>query len=75
MGVSEDTSAAGDIAARKSDHLDIVLHPSLAARRADSGLSQIVFEHVALPEISLAEIDLSTQFLGRRLAAPLLISS
>ncbi|MFY0732641.1 MULTISPECIES: type 2 isopentenyl-diphosphate Delta-isomerase [Aurantimonas] len=75
MSVSGDTSAAGDIAARKSDHLDIVLHPSLAARRADSGLSQIVFEHVALPEISLAEIDLSTQFLGRRLAAPLLISS
>ena len=34
MSVSGDTPAAGDIAARKSDHLDIVLHPSLAARRA-----------------------------------------
>ncbi|MEF2551494.1 type 2 isopentenyl-diphosphate Delta-isomerase [Aurantimonas sp. A2-1-M11] len=75
MGIPRDIPAAGDIAARKSDHLDIVLHPTLAARRADSGFAQIVFEHVALPEISLADIDLSTQFLGRRLAAPLLISS
>jgi len=33
------------------------------------------FEHVALPEISLDEIDLSARFLGRTLSAPLLISS
>lgn len=64
-----------DIEGRKSDHLDIVLAPALAARRAPNGFDRIVFEHVALPEISLAEIDLSTSFLGRRLKAPLLISS
>ncbi|MEX6508863.1 type 2 isopentenyl-diphosphate Delta-isomerase [Jiella sp. M17.18] len=64
-----------DIADRKSDHLDIVLHPSVAARRASTGLDAVVFEHVALPELSLAEIDLSAAFLGRRLGAPLLISS
>ena len=33
------------------------------------------FEHEALPEIDLDEIDTSIDFLGRRLAAPLLISS
>jgi isopentenyl-diphosphate delta-isomerase len=31
--------------------------------------------HQALPEVALAEVDTSTQFLGHRLSAPLLISS
>ncbi len=64
-----------DIDTRKGDHLDIVLNPQLSPKRADSGFDAIVFEHVALPELSLAEIDLSTRFLGRALKAPLLISS
>ncbi|HEX2018844.1 MAG TPA: type 2 isopentenyl-diphosphate Delta-isomerase [Aurantimonas sp.] len=69
------SQAGADIRARKSDHLDIVLAPTLESSRRASGLERVVFEHVALPELSLTEIDLSTQFLGRRLAAPLLISS
>lgn len=75
--VAEQPGAApsGGIEARKSDHLDIVLAPALAARRAPNGFDRIVFEHVALPEIALADVDLSTSFLGRRLKAPLLISS
>jgi isopentenyl-diphosphate delta-isomerase len=32
------------------------------------------FEHQALPEIDFEEIDVAVEFLGRRLAAPLLIS-
>ena len=68
-------SSTADIGARKSDHLDIVLAPSLASQRAGSGFDRIVFEHVALPELSLDAIDLSTAFLGKRLKAPLLISS
>ena len=32
------------------------------------------FEHVALPELSLDDIDTSCEFLGRRLSAPVLIS-
>jgi len=75
--VAEQPGAApsGDIEGRKSDHLDIVLAPALAARRAPNGFDRIVFEHVALPEIALADVDLSTNFLGRRLKAPLLIAS
>ncbi len=68
-------TSRSDIDTRKTDHLDIVLDPQLSPKRADSGFDAIVFEHVALPELSLAEIDLSTRFLGRALKAPLLISS
>ncbi|MCE7027950.1 type 2 isopentenyl-diphosphate Delta-isomerase [Jiella avicenniae] len=66
----------GDIAGRKSDHIDIVLAagPSGGGRIA-SGLDAVRFEHCALPELSLAEIDLSAAFFGKRLKAPLLISS
>ena len=69
------TKDNADIGARKSDHLDIVLNPQLAGRRADSGFDALAFEHCALPEIALADIDLSAPFLGKVLAAPLLISS
>ena len=68
-------SRPDDIGARKSDHLDIVLSPRLASRQADAGFDRIRFEHCALPELDLDAIDLSTHFLGRRLRAPLLISS
>ncbi|KQT88527.1 isopentenyl pyrophosphate isomerase [Aurantimonas sp. Leaf443] len=61
--------------ARKSDHLDIVLSPGLATRKADSGFDAVRFEHCALPELDLDAIDLGTRFLGRPLKAPLLISS
>lgn len=67
-------TAASRLEARKNDHIDVVL--SGAARpRVSTGLEHVVFEHCALPEIALADIDLSTRFLGRPLAAPLLISS
>jgi isopentenyl-diphosphate delta-isomerase len=64
-----------DIRSRKGDHLDIVLKPALAPPRAETGFDAVRFEHVALPEIDLDAIDLSAAFLGRRLAAPILISS
>ncbi|RIX99627.1 type 2 isopentenyl-diphosphate Delta-isomerase [Aureimonas flava] len=65
----------GGIAGRKGDHLDIVLSPHAAGRRADTGFDAVRFEHVALPEIDLDAIDLGARFLGRTMRAPLLISS
>ena len=64
-----------DSLTRKSQHLDIVLRRDVGARAVTTGFEAIRFEHVALPELALADIDLSTMFLGRRLAAPLLVSS
>ncbi len=72
---SADGGDDGDIARRKGDHLDIVLSPRLSSRRTATGFDTLRFEHVALPELDMDEIDLSADFLGRRLRAPVLISS
>jgi len=41
----------------------------------DTGFEKYRFLHVALPEMRLDEVSLETEFLGKRLAAPLLVSS
>ena len=60
---------------RKSQHLDIVLNRDVTAHGVSGGFEGIRFEHMALPEMALADVDLSTTFLNRRLGAPLLVSS
>lgn len=72
---SGDSSDPADIGRRKGDHLDFVLAPRLSSRRASTGFDQLRFEHAALPELDMDEIDLSVSFLGRSLRAPILISS
>lgn len=64
-----------DITRRKDEHLDIVLRNDVAPRRAKTGFDDFDFVHNALPEIALADVDVSTSFLGRAMSAPLLISS
>jgi isopentenyl-diphosphate delta-isomerase len=60
---------------RKDGHLDVVASGQAAARTVTTGLERVQFLHCALPEVDLAAIDLSVQFLGHALAAPFLISS
>ena len=60
---------------RKSEHLRINLEQDVDFPHLTTGLEHYRFQHVALPEISLADVDVSTRFLGRRLRLPLLISS
>ena len=59
---------------RKDQHLDVVL--SGRGRHAnDAGFDAVRFVHEAMPDLDHAAIDLGADFLGRRLKAPLLISS
>ena len=58
---------------RKAEHIRLALE-----QRMQLGINffdDYRFSHAALPEIDFADIDVSVEFLGRRLAAPLLISS
>jgi len=59
---------------RKADHLRINLEEDVRSARS-TDLDDIHLPHHALPELDLAEIDLSTTFLGKSLHAPILISS
>ena len=58
---------------RKAEHIRLALDPRM--QLGHSFFDEYHFEHEALPEIDFDEIDVSADFLGRRLAAPLLISS
>lgn len=60
---------------RKKDHLRIVMDGKESRSSISNGFSDVIFEHVALPEIGLHDIDLSMSFLGRKISAPILISS
>ena len=63
-----------DLVARKDQHLDVILSGK-ARHGRDTGLDAVRFVHEALPDLDYGKIDLGTDFLGRRLKAPLLISA
>jgi isopentenyl-diphosphate delta-isomerase len=60
---------------RKKQHLELCLDPETVTGRFGTGLDRYDFVHNALPELDIDELDISTNFLGKRLRAPILISS
>ncbi|MDJ0635405.1 MAG: type 2 isopentenyl-diphosphate Delta-isomerase [Xenococcaceae cyanobacterium MO_188.B29] len=60
---------------RKADHLRICLEEDVQFRQLTNGLEKYRFTHACLPELNLDRVDLTTTFLGKKLGAPLLISS
>lgn len=60
--------------ARKADHIRINLEEDVRSGLT-TGLEKYSFLHNALPELNLDEIDLSVEVFGKRLKAPVLISS
>jgi isopentenyl-diphosphate delta-isomerase len=60
---------------RKADHLRICLEDDVQFNHLTNGLEQYRFTHSCLPELNFNEVDLGTQFLGKKLNAPILISS
>jgi isopentenyl-diphosphate Delta-isomerase len=60
--------------ARKSRHLDICLEEDVASA-LEAGFANIRLRHEIVPECALEDVDTGCTFLGKRLAAPLVISS
>ena len=59
---------------RKADHIRINLKEDVNSTLTN-GLEQVHFIHQALPELSLADVDLSQTLFGKRQRVPLLVSS
>lgn len=67
-------SKVAPITDRKDDHIRINLEKDVRSSLL-TGLERYQFIHQALPEVDLHEVDSSRNLFGRRLAAPILISS
>ncbi|GAB4538084.1 MAG: type 2 isopentenyl-diphosphate Delta-isomerase [Anaerolineales bacterium] len=59
---------------RKADHIKINLERNVRSALT-SGLENVRLIHQALPEMNLAQADSSLELFGKRLAAPILVSS
>ncbi len=64
-----------EISRRKTDHLRIVAEGRGQQSGLTTGFDAVRFAHVALPEVDYDQLDCGTQFLGRQLDAPLLVSA
>lgn len=73
--MSAKTPALEAIGARKRDHIRVCLADESQFASLSAGFEAFYFEHQALPELALSEVKLETHFLGKRLAAPLVVSS
>jgi isopentenyl-diphosphate delta-isomerase len=63
------------ISKRKKEHIDIALNRDIAFRDKTSGFENYEFIHCALPEMAFDEVDPRSDFLGKRLSFPLMISA
>lgn len=60
---------------RKDEHIRINLEEDVSFDRLTAGFERYRFEHQALPELNLEEVDTRLTLWGRRLRFPLLIAS
>jgi len=66
---------SADIRGRKADHLDLCIEGEVAFRGKTTLLECVELVHDALPDLGVSEIDLSVDFAGKRLRAPLIIAA
>jgi isopentenyl-diphosphate Delta-isomerase len=65
----------GGMTTRKRRHIDVCLDDRVAYSGVTTGLERYCLPYNALTQTSLAHIDLSTEFLGASLQAPILIGA
>ncbi len=59
---------------RKKQHVDLTLRKNVSFKAKTTGLEEWEFVNNALPELNLSDVDTSTQFLGRKLTLPFMVS-
>ena len=63
------------ISSRKADHLDLCTDGDVGFRAKTNLFDAVDFVHDALPEMAIDDVDLSVEFAGKRLAAPLVMAA
>ncbi|MBI4176782.1 MAG: type 2 isopentenyl-diphosphate Delta-isomerase [Candidatus Aenigmarchaeota archaeon] len=58
---------------RKSDHIKIVLEKDVQ-HKGSAGFDDVLLIHNAMPEMDFDDVDTEIEFLGKKLAAPVLVS-
>ena len=71
---SADLNDEVHIRRRKVDHIELCAREEVEYRLTTTHLEHVRLLHQSLPEVDMAQIDLSTPFMGRTLQAPLCIS-
>lgn len=64
-----------DISQRKKDHLALCAGPNVGFRAKTTLLEHVHLVHSALPEMHADDIDTTTELLGRKLAAPVIVAA
>ncbi len=70
-----DSASVRDVIRRKEEGIDLVLKRDVQAKEATTLLECVHLIHCALPEMDMAEVDLTTPFLGKTLRAPIVVDS
>ncbi|RXA21405.1 type 2 isopentenyl-diphosphate Delta-isomerase [Methanosarcina sp. MSH10X1] len=60
---------------RKIEHLKLCAESPVESRKVRAGFEDVTLIHRALPELDMDKLDLSIDFLGKRLQAPFLFAS
>jgi len=69
------TTDRGEMTTRKRRHIDVCLDGDVAYRGVTTGLERYRLPYNALTQTNLDDIDLSTEFLGAPLRAPVLVGA
>jgi isopentenyl-diphosphate Delta-isomerase len=73
MDVTPDEKEKAQTVSRKAEHVEIVLNEKSRSER--NWWDSVSLIHCSLPEFDLDEVDLSVELFGKKLKAPLVISS
>ncbi len=63
------------VSTRKKNQLNVCLREDVEAHDVSAGFDRYYFIHQALPELNIGDVELSIVLLGKRLNAPIIISS
>jgi isopentenyl-diphosphate Delta-isomerase len=65
----------GEMSTRKRRHIDVCLHEDVGYQHITTGLERYRLPYNALTQTNLRDVDLSCEFLGARLRAPIMVGA